>query len=193
MLDVARAAGDGWRGASIVLIDRQPIVAAATFAAYAELGWHAEIRVCDVFEWAAAASGAGERYDGVVANLFLHHFEGDALGRVLAGCAARSDALAACEPRRSAFALAASRLVGFIGANAVTREDAVLSVKAGFAGRELAAAWRQCHPERNERSRHDAEILRSAHDGEGGEWWVDEYEAGPFSHVFVSARRANAP
>lgn len=170
MLDVARAAGDAWCGTSIALIDRQPIVEAATVAGYAALGWHAETRVCDVFEW-AAASGGGERYDGVVANLFLHHFEGDALGRVLAGCAARADALAACEPRRSAFALAASRLVGFIGANAVTRGDAVLSVRAGFAGRELTDVWQ-------------ASQGGSDHSG----WQVSEYDDGLFTHCFCASR-----
>ena len=62
-------------------------------------------------------------------------------GRLLAGCARRADALAACEPRRSRFALGASHLIFFLGANAVTRNDGVLSVRAGFVGSELGAAW----------------------------------------------------
>src|SRR6185437_3629457 len=138
MLDVARAAGAAWQGTSIVLLDRQPIVAPETIAAYAALGWRAEPRIADALAWADAADE--ERYDAVAANLFLHHFEGDELAHVLRGCAARASALAACEPRRSRFALWASRLVGFIGANAVTREDAVLSVRAGFSGDELRRA-----------------------------------------------------
>ena len=48
---------------------------------------------------------------------------------------------AACEPRRSRFALGASHLIFFLGANAVTRNDGVLSVRAGFIGNELGAAW----------------------------------------------------
>src|SRR6478672_7939525 len=69
MLDVARHRGERWP--------------AATIAAYAAAGWHARPVVADVFDWADAAHG--ERWDVVVANLFLHHFEGAALSRVLAG------------------------------------------------------------------------------------------------------------
>ena len=166
MLDVARAAGPAWHGTSVVLLDRQPIVAPATLAAYAEAGWRAEARTADVLAWADGADDeAGEqRADAVVANLFLHHFEGAAMTRLLAGCARRADAVAFAEPRRSAFALLASRLVAFIGANAVTREDAVLSVRAGFRDCELAAAW------------------------PAPAWRIDEYDAGLFTHCFCAAR-----
>ena len=81
--------------------------------------------------------------------------------------AARTDRFFACEPRRSGLALAGSHLVGFIGANAVTREDAVLSVHAGFRDHEIAAQWPQA----------------------GGPWRWQERAAGLFSHCF-SARRA---
>jgi hypothetical protein len=93
-----------------------------------------------VLDWAADRSSP-EHWDLVVANLFLHHFEADACAALLAGCARRADALAACEPRRSRFALGASHLIFFLGANAVTRRDGVLSVRAGFVGRELSDAW----------------------------------------------------
>ena len=82
--------------------------------------------------------------------------------------ARRADALVACEPRRSRFALAASHLVAFLGANAVTRRDAVLSVRAGFVADELGRAW----PDAG--------------------WQLDEYEDGPFTHCFC-ARRDAAP
>ena len=84
----------------------------------------------------------------VVANLFLHHFDGDACAALLAGCARRADALVACEPRRSRFALGASHLIVFLGANAVTRRDGVLSVRAGFVGQELSDAWQAGPPAR---------------------------------------------
>ena len=77
------------------------------------------------------------------------------------------DALAACEPRRSRFALAASHLIFFLGANAVTRNDGVLSVRAGFVGAELGAAWPA---------------------GSAG-WRVDEYDDGLFTHCLVASRR----
>ena len=131
---------------------------------YAAAGWHARPLVADVLEWADAADD--ERWDVVVANLFLHHFEGAALSRVLAGCARRADALVACEPRRSRFALGASHLIFFLGANAVTRNDGVLSVRAGFIDGELGAAW----------------------PGAANEWRRDEYDDGPFTHCLCAVR-----
>jgi hypothetical protein len=168
MLEVARHRGARWPGATIDLLDRQPIVDAPTIAAYAAAGWHARPVAADVLDWAEGVDG--ERWDVVVANLFLHHFEGATLGRVLAGCARRADALAACEPRRSRFALGASHLIFFLGANAVTRNDGVLSVRAGFIGNELGAAW----------------------PGDAGAWRSDEYDDGLFTHCFCARRRAAA-
>ncbi len=165
MLDVARHGGKRWAGTTLDLLDRQPIVDGATIAAYAAAGWQARARVADVLDW-AASKDASERWDLVVANLFLHHFDGEALRRLLAGCATRADALAACEPRRSRFALAASHLIFFLGANAVTRRDGVLSVRAGFVDTEIGAAW----------------------PGDAPAWRLDEYDDGLFTHCFCATR-----
>jgi hypothetical protein len=165
MLDVARRSGGAFGDAQLTLLDRQPLVTAATLRAYVDAGWRAESLVTDVLVWAADTS-ASARWDIVVTNLFLHHFEGDALRRVLGAVARRADAFVACEPRRSRFALVASHLVGFIGANAVTRQDAVLSVRAGFVDRELSAAW----------------------PGAPGQWQFDEYDDGLFTHCFCARR-----
>ncbi len=166
LLDVAKHRGERWPDAHIDLLDRAPIVDAETVAAYAACGWQARSLAADVLDWARAADA--ERWDAVVANLFLHHFDGDALRTLLAGCARRADALVACEPRRSRFALAASHLIVFLGASAVTRHDGVVSVRAGFIGDELTAAW----PER----------------GDG--WQLDEYDDGAFTHCFCAVRRS---
>ena len=166
MLDVARSRHSPLRDVELTLLDLQPIVAPETFAAYAAAGWRARSLTDDVLAWAEGDATDG-RWDVVVANLFLHHFEGEALRRLLAGCARRADALAACEPRRSRFALFASHLVVFLGANAVTRRDAVLSVRAGFIDDELEQAW----PDRS------------------GAFRLDEYEDGPFTHCFCVRRR----
>ena len=168
LLDVARHAGERWPGAHVDLLDRQPIVDAATLAAYAACGWQARSVAADVLDWARAA--VGERWDAVVANLFLHHFDGRALRNVLAGCARRADALVACEPRRSRMALAASHLIGFLGASAVTRHDGVVSVRAGFVDAELTSAW----PAR----------------GDG--WQLAEYDDGAFTHCLCAVRRGAA-
>jgi hypothetical protein len=55
--------------------------------------------------------------------------------------AAQAKAFVACEPRRSTLALLGARLVFVLGANHVSRHDAVASVQAGFRGRELSALW----------------------------------------------------
>jgi hypothetical protein len=165
MLEVVRHRGNRWPGASLDLLDRQPVVEASTLVAYKAAGWQARTLVGDAMDWAAQGDAA-PRWDVVVANLFLHHFEGDALRRLLAGCASRADALVACEPRRSGFALAASHLIFFLGANAVTRRDGVLSVRAGFIGAELSAAW----------------------PGDCAAWRLTEYDEGLFTHCFCAAR-----
>jgi SAM-dependent methyltransferase len=167
MLEVAQHRGERWPGARLDLLDRQPIVDDATLAAYAAAGWQARPVVADVTEW---ADEEGERWDLIVANLFLHHFDAVSLRRLLAACARRGDALAACEPRRSSFALAASHLIFFLGANAVTRHDGVLSVRAGFVADELGAAW----------------------PNPAGGWRVDEYDDGLFTHCLVASPRRAA-
>ncbi len=166
MLGVARRVAADWAPVELTLLDRQPVVDAATLGAYAALGWTARSEVRDVLEWAGAADPV--HHDLIVAHLFLHHFDDAALRTLLHAIAARCDRALACEPRRSAAALVASHLVGALGANAVTREDAVLSVHAGFADRELTALW--------------------PHAG----WQVDEAAAGLFTHCLRAERRAVA-
>jgi hypothetical protein len=116
----------------------------------------------DVFEFLQHPNRA---LDAIVANLFLHHLDAAGLRRLFALAALRAPLFIACEPRRSAPALWASRLVGLIGANDVTRHDSVASVRAGFSGTELSAAWPLV---------------------EG--WTLTERAAPPFSHLFVAQR-----
>ncbi|MDE2120005.1 MAG: hypothetical protein KGJ64_04880 [Betaproteobacteria bacterium] len=172
LLRVARALAPGWPRVELTLLDRQALVAPATVREYARLGWSATSLRMDVLDWAATPDGAlgdaqpGARWDLIVANLFLHHFEGPQLEGLLRAVAARCDHFLACEPRRARVALLGSRCIGLLGANAVTREDAVLSVHAGFRGSELCAAW----PE-----------PRQA-------WHLREGAAGLFSHCFSAVR-----
>ena len=184
MLGVARAAGGHWPSVELTLLDRQDLVSRATLAGYADAGWSATSEVCDVFDWAAGGriprnsqipphEAAVGHWDVIVCNLFLHHFEGGQLLALLAAIESRADAFFACEPRRGGLALAASHLVGAIGANAVTREDAVLSVHAGFRDAELTQAW---------------PVSPASRAG----WTFDEYPAGLFSHCFCALRREPA-
>ncbi|MEO8753576.1 MAG: class I SAM-dependent methyltransferase [Casimicrobiaceae bacterium] len=159
----ARQRAAQWPGVELTVVDRLDIIAAETRRAFAALGWTLRVVARDVFDWIEETPS--EPYDLVLTNLFLHHFADDALQRLLTGVAERSVAFVACEPRRTATTLIGSHLVGLLGCNAVSRNDAVLSVHAGFRDTELAAAWPK---------------TRS--------WRVDEYPAGLFSHCFWATR-----
>ena len=162
LLDVARRLAPRWPGVSVGLLDRREAVHPETRAAFAALGWTVEVITADVFDWLEQSEA---QTDILVANLFLHHFQPGPLTKLLALAARRTKLLAACEPRRSAVALAASRLLGCIGYNDVTRHDAVVSVRAGFAGTELSGWWPV-----------------------GSEWRLREEGARLFSHAFVATR-----
>jgi hypothetical protein len=116
----------------------------------------------DVFAWLEQPFPA---VDMMIANLFLHHFSDELLKALLRLAAARTNLFIACEPRRSPFALTASRLLSLIRCNVITRHDAVVSVRAGFVGRELSARW----PADNQ-------------------WQLSEQSAGWFSHCFIAKR-----
>lgn len=170
MLGVARALQGHWPAVEITLLDRQRLVSRVTLDGYAGLGWQASAQVMDVFDWASSREserpGHFAHWDVIVANLFLHHFEGPQLATLLAAVESRTESFLACEPRRARLALAGSHLIGALGANAVTRQDAVLSVHAGFRDSEISALWPK---------------------NRAG-WTLDEYPAGLFSHCFCAQR-----
>ena len=189
LLQVARRLE--WIGVRALIADRQDIVSDKTKAAFRALQWKCDVAPGDVFEFLSAPctapapplrealgggvpvahrppaavvceGGGGPIY--VTANLFLHHFEQERLKRLLALVAARADTFVAVEPRRSALARMGAKRVWFLGANRVTRHDAVASVRAGFCGDELTLLWPQ----------------------QG--WNVEEKKRFPFSHTFVARR-----
>jgi hypothetical protein len=164
MLSVARRLARKVPEAEVLLLDRQNGVSVATMDAFAGLGWRAQTVETDVFQFLRASP---EKFDAVSANLFLHHFEPEALAEMFALVAARTTLFAACEPRRDALGLAGSHMLWALGCNDVTRHDAVVSVRAGFAGDELSNLW-----------------------PEGGGWSLGERRAGLFTHAFLATRPA---
>ncbi len=160
---VVRHLGPSWQGAQATLIDRQNLMTEGASQGFRKLGWEVEITTADVFDWCLATPA--EPCEVILANLFLHHFGSDKLAELLGGIAQRTRFFVAVEPRRSRFALVSSLLVMLIGCNAVTRHDAPVSVRAGFAGQELSRLW-------------------PGH----GEWTIREQPAGPFSHLFVAQK-----
>lgn len=169
LLRLARSLRPQWPGVELTLLDRRPAVAPHTLDAYRSLDWRVNVSCEDVLAWARRAEA--KRCDLCIATLFLHHFEDADLRALLAGVAAKSRAFIAVEPRRDRLSRIASRLVAILGANAVTREDAVKSVAAGFSGREVSAAWT----------------------GDGAAWRLEEHRAPPFSHCFVAVRERVLP
>jgi 2-polyprenyl-3-methyl-5-hydroxy-6-metoxy-1,4-benzoquinol methylase len=162
LLRVARAGSLRSRPATLCLVDRQPACGAATVQHFAALGWPAESVKADVFEWLSRAEASA---DIVICNLFLHHFDTAELARLLHLIGQRTGALIAFEPARTRLARLGSRLLGLIGCNDVTRHDALVSVAAGFRGRDLSALW----------------------PAQAG-WRLEERRAGLFSHVFIATR-----
>lgn len=146
----------------LTLVDRAPAAAPSSIASFNALEWKARIVSADVMDYLSAP---GPRFDVILVNLFLHHFEDERLKKLLALIAHRTPLFIACEPRRSSFALHASRLLWILGCNDVTRHDAVVSVRAGFAADELSRLW-------------------PAQSG----WNLEERAARPFSHLFVAER-----
>ncbi len=147
-----------------ILLDRLNVPSAATRSEFDRLRWRAEVIVADIFEWLRGPTDF--KVDVIIANLFLHHFTNQQLSEMFALTAARTNLFAAVEPRRCSHGLFFSKLVGAIGCNRVTRHDAPVSVRAGFAGNELSELWPQ-----------------------GSGWIRREASAGLFGHLFVASRK----
>jgi len=161
LLKFARAISTESRAFKVILVDRVNLVQPGTIENFRRLGWEAEIVTADVFQWLAQTQ-IGEA--AFICNLFLHHFDDDRLKLLLAQLALRANLFIALEPRRSALPLVCTKLLRLIGCNDVTQHDAVISVRAGFVGKEISASW----PKRG--------------------WYLQEAEAGLFSHCFTAQR-----
>ncbi|MDD5139544.1 MAG: methyltransferase domain-containing protein [Verrucomicrobiales bacterium] len=163
LLRVAQKVSRHWPEVNVTLLDLQKNISAGTLAAFGAQGWRAETVVADVFNWPQTSS----RGEVIIANLFLHHFEGARLSELLRLISRRAKLFIALEPRRARWPLFCSRLLWAIGCNDVTRHDAVASVRAGFSGNELASLW-----------------------PDNDDWKLEEQSAGNFSHLFI-ARKMN--
>jgi hypothetical protein len=164
LLRLAGAVRPHWSGVKVALLDRQRIVSSETVEGYRRHGWEVTMLCEDVMKW--ARQSAHQRYDLCVATLFLHHFRDAELRELLRGVVSQSRAFIAIEPRREMLAKVSSRLIGLLGTNKITREDAVKSVDAGFTDDEITAAWPATEKA----------------------WWTKEFRVLPFSHGFIAAQ-----
>jgi Methyltransferase domain len=165
LLELAKRAAATVGPARAMLVDQQDLLTDATREALAAFSWHVTAVKADVFHW--LSHRGAEVADVTIANLFLHHFEGQRLATLLRDAASQTRMFAACEPHRSGAALAAASLMGVIGCNSVTVHDARISVRAGFRDRELSAIWPA-----------------------GNGWTLEEKKAGRFTHGFVARHGA---
>ena len=163
LLQLAKRVAPRWKPMRVVLVDRQQLLTRSTQEQFAALSWDVEAISMDVFDWLDRPNA--EPADVTIATLFLHHFENEDLRKLLCRAASQTSLFLACEPRRSNFALTASGLLPLIGCNSLTRHDATISVRAGFADRELSALW--------------------PHDNS---WHLMEHQMGLFSHCFMAQR-----
>ena len=164
LLQVARRWSVLGVAAEVTLLDRQNLVSVETRRAFAALNWSVECVATDVLAWLEQPSPT---VDLMITNLFLHHFQEKKLATLLRLAAAGTRLFIACEPRRSPHAPGACQWLWLIGCNAVTRHDAAVSVRAGFAGREVSALWPAT-----------------------GNWALKERPAGLFSHCFIAKQNA---
>lgn len=164
MLRVATLLARRWHNIAVTMIDQQDIVSPATRAGFEAVGWRSKTITGDLFR--ALEEGRLPDADIITANLFLHHFTRPQLANLLTRLAPLAPLFVACEPRRAALPLMASRLLWVIGCNDVSRHDAVVSVEAGFNGSELSALW----PDQPR-------------------WHLEEHPARLFTHYFAARRR----
>jgi Methyltransferase domain len=163
LLRLAKRIAPRWKPLRVVLVDRQRLLSPLTKAEFEALSWDVESLEMDVFDWLQRPHP--EHSDVTIASLFLHHFAEDDLRRLLCHAAHQTGFFLACEPQRVNFTLCAAALLRFIGCNDLTRHDAKISVRAGFAENELSALWPV-----------------------DGDWRLMEQQVGLFSHCFVAQR-----
>jgi len=161
LFNLAQKLSPRWADVNATLLDMQKNIPPETLAFFAKLDWRAETVIADVFDW--SPSGGAEEV--VIANLFLHHFEDKPLAELLRKVSQNCRLFAVVEPHRFASPSFFGRLLWLIGCNDVTRHDAVVSIRAGFAGGEISALW----PDKTN-------------------WQLTERRAGLFSHLFIARR-----
>src|SRR3989442_1520279 len=122
LLKFARAISPKSRPFKVILLDRLHLVQPGTLENFRQLGWQPEVVTADAFEWLAQSQITEAAF---LSNLFLHHFDDDRLKLLLGHLGLRANLFIALEPRRSAFPLACTKLLGLIGCNDVTQHDAV--------------------------------------------------------------------
>jgi hypothetical protein len=165
LLSVARRMRSKPSGVHATLVDRLDVVEQATRAGFESQGWQINLAIADAMQWLSRADSFA--CGTIIANLFLHQFSDMRLSEMLGLAAQSADSVIALEPRRSMLSRFCGCFLGLAGCSRVTRHDGRVSIRAGFAGRELSALW-----------------------SGGTDWELLERPAGLFSHVFIAQRKS---
>lgn len=114
------------RGVPVDAVDRAPAPAHWP----ASRAWHcADLKTFSRYD----------RYPVVIGNLIFHHLSDAELGEFGRTLRRHARVIVACEPGRSRASQIAFRIFGtLLGASRVTHHDAIVSIRAGFRGQELA-------------------------------------------------------
>src|SRR5665213_1902303 len=164
LLSVARRLRGKWPGASATLVDRLDVLDPQIGGQLKRLGWDVHAEIAEAAEWLRQPSSAAAT--AVIGNLFFHQFQTEPLAELLRLAARSARLVVALEPRRSWLPEIFGHLLWAIGCGPVTRHDGRISVRAGFAGRELSALW----PDKKN-------------------WELIERPVGLFSHLFIARRK----
>ena len=164
LLSVAARAHGRWPDTQAILVDQLEVLDARARDGFRRFGWHARAEISEAAEWLRQARP--QPAQTILCNLFLHQFQTEPLAELLRLAADSSRMVIALEPRRSWLPRCCGRLLWAIGCGPVTRHDARISIRAGFAGDELSALW----PDKRN-------------------WRLTEQPAGLFSHLFIARRK----
>ena len=162
-LSVARQLRPQWPRANVTLVDRLDAFDPRILERFKNLGWDVRTEISGVFEW--LQQSPPPTADAIINNLFLHQFHDKELVQLLQLAARSARVFVALEPRRSWLSRWCGHYLWAIGCGHVTRNDARISIRAGFSDGELSALW----PEKN--------------------WELIERPAGLFSHLFIARRK----
>jgi hypothetical protein len=156
------------RGAKLdvnaTLVDRLDVLDPETRERFQAVGWRVRPEIAEAIDWLRRAST--DSSDALISNLFFHQFDNGELTEMLRLAARTANTVIALEPRRAWLARFCGRFLWLAGCGSVTRHDGQISIRAGFAGRELSALWPAA-----------------------GKWELTEGPAGLFTHLFIARRK----
>jgi hypothetical protein len=164
LLGVARRLKKQWPAAEITLVDRLDAFDPKILKGFNNMGWRVRTEIADVSDW--LRQSPPDTADAIIANLFLHQFQPEALAEMLQLAARSTKVFIALETRRSWLPRLCGHFLWTIGCSRVTCHDGRISIRAGFLNRELSAIW----PDKEK-------------------WELEERPIGLFSHLFIARRK----